>query len=160
MEFPEAIVHILAAEGGYVCHPDDPGGETRYGITKRVAQAHGYNGNMKILPLEKAMEIYKTAYWDACKCDELPPRIRLAVFDSAAHSGPSQAIRWLQQALGMKPIGRVSLSTINAAKDKDPALIVKELLDRRLRFLQGLKTWNTFKRGWTARIDKLLRLSQ
>ncbi|EPA3167239.1 glycosyl hydrolase 108 family protein, partial [Yersinia enterocolitica] len=33
---------ILGKEGEYVNHPDDKGGPTRWGITQKVARAHGY----------------------------------------------------------------------------------------------------------------------
>ena len=160
MEFPEAIVHILAAEGGYVCHPDDPGGETRYGITKRTARAHGYAGEMRFLPLGIAENIYRVSYWDACGCDLLPPQIRLAVFDAAVHSGVNQSVRWLQQALGIKPTGAINGTTLAALKTADPSALVKDLLDRRLTFLKRLQTWPKFHRGWEARLLKIRRLSQ
>ncbi len=35
---------VLGKEGGYVNHPDDKGGQTKWGITGKVALAHGYQG--------------------------------------------------------------------------------------------------------------------
>ena len=160
MEFPEAIVHILAAEGGYSNNPKDPGGETRYGITKRTARAHGYLGSMRTLPMATAARIYKVSYWDACQCGQLPPWLRLAVFDAAVHSGPAQSVRWLQQALGVPVTGRIGPETVAAAAGKtDCQAVIDALLDMRLAYLQRLKNWNTFKNGWTARIEKVRSLS-
>lgn len=160
MEFPEAIVHILAAEGGYSNNPKDPGGETRYGITKRTARAHGYLGSMRTLPMATAARIYKVSYWDACQCGQLPPWLRLAVFDAAVHSGPAQSVRWLQQELGVPVTGRIGPETIAAAAGKtDCQAVIDALLDMRLAYLQRLKNWNTFKNGWTARIEKVRSLS-
>ena len=160
MEFPEAIVHILAAEGGYSNNPKDPGGETRYGITKRTARAHGYLGSMRTLPMATAARIYKISYWDVCQCGQLPPWLRLAVFDAAVHSGPAQSVRWLQQALGVPVTGRIGPETVAAAAGKtDCQAVIDALLDLRLAYLQRLKNWKTFKNGWTARIEKVRSLS-
>ena len=34
--FDQVIDRVLAHEGGYVNDPDDPGGETKYGISKKA----------------------------------------------------------------------------------------------------------------------------
>ncbi|KUM54726.1 glycosyl hydrolase 108 family protein [Rheinheimera sp. EpRS3] len=36
IDFQHAVAFVLAREGGYVCHVDDPGGETNFGISKRA----------------------------------------------------------------------------------------------------------------------------
>ena len=160
MEFESALVHVLASEGGYANHPGDPGGETRYGITKRTARAHGYLGSMRTLPMATAARIYKISYWDACQCGQLPPWLRLAVFDAAVHSGPAQSVRWLQQSLGVTVTGRIGPETIAAAAGKtDCQAVIDALLDLRLAYLQRLKNWKTFKKGWTNRIEKVRSLS-
>lgn len=160
MEFESALVHILAAEGGYSNNPKDHGGETRYGITKRVARAHGYLGSMRTLPMATAARIYKISYWDACQCGQLPPWLRLAVFDAAVHSGPAQSVRWLQQALGVPVTGRIGPETIAAAAGvTDHQGVIDAMLDLRLAFLKRLKNWRTFGNGWTNRIEKVRSLS-
>jgi lysozyme family protein len=67
-DYAKAIEFVLRHEGGYVNDPDDSGGETNYGITKKTAQTYGYFGSMKDLPKSLAVEIYKTGYW---KCDKI-----------------------------------------------------------------------------------------
>ena len=160
MEFESALAHVLAAEGGYSNNPNDHGGETRYGITKRVARAHGYLGSMRTLPMATAARIYKISYWDACQCGQLPPWLRLAVFDAAVHSGPAQSVRWLQQALGVHVTGRIGPETIAAAAGvTDHQWVIDAMLDLRLAFLKRLKNWRTFGKGWTNRIEKVRSLS-
>lgn len=160
MEFESALAHVLAAEGGYSNNPKDHGGETRYGITKRVARAHGYLGSMRTLPMATAARIYKISYWDACQCGQLPPWLRLAVFDAAVHSGPAQSVRWLQQALGVHVTGRIGPETIAAAAGvTDHQGVIDAMLDLRLAFLKRLKNWRTFGNGWTNRIEKVRSLS-
>ena len=60
MNFERAFEKLLGHEGGFVDHPKDPGGATRYGITQRVARANGYVGDMRNFPLSEAMQkLYK-----------------------------------------------------------------------------------------------------
>lgn len=159
MQFEEALTHVLAAEGGYVNHTDDPGGATRYGITQRTARAHGYKGDMRYFPLALAADIYRTSYWDACGCERLPERLRLAVFDAAVHSGPAQSLRWLQQALELTATGSLNGATLAAAERADADALLEALFAKRLAFLRRLRTWNTFRNGWTTRLNMLRRLS-
>ena len=159
MQFDEALDHVLREEGGYSNHPSDPGGATRYGITQRIARAHGYKGDMKSLPLSIAKDIYKESYWDACHCDELPPGIRLAVFDAAVNSGPGQSILWLQRCLLVTANGTVNKATLVAASKVDVQELLECLLSKRLAFLRQLRTWPTFGKGWTARIERIRRAS-
>ena len=100
MNFDLAFDALLGHEGGYVDNPKDPGGATRWGITERVARANGYTGHMRELPVTTAKQIARREYWDAVKADQLPAQLRYAVFDAAYNSGPTQAIKWLQRALG------------------------------------------------------------
>lgn len=53
------VEKVLKSEGGYVNNPKDKGGETKYGITVAVARANGYKGNMRNLPKQTAIDIYK-----------------------------------------------------------------------------------------------------
>ena len=112
MTFDEAFTKLLGHEGGYSNHPSDPGGETMWGVTKRVAQAHGYMGPMRDLPVALAKQIYKKAYWDAVSADLIPAHTRYAVFDAAVNSGPVQAIKWLQRAMGVEDVGRFGPKTM------------------------------------------------
>ena len=87
-------------EGGYVNHPDDPGGETMKGITKRTATAHGYNGPMKSIPDELVKQIYRKSYWDAAGCPNHPLPVAVALFDAAVNCGVTRAVTWLRNCGG------------------------------------------------------------
>ena len=71
-DFDKAFDLLIGNEGGYVNNPKDPGGETNWGITKAVAVANGYAGDMRTMPKETAKSIYKKMYWDKLQCDQLP----------------------------------------------------------------------------------------
>ncbi|MBF0568223.1 MAG: hypothetical protein HQK95_05085 [Nitrospirae bacterium] len=38
--FGKSIAFVLNAEGGYVNNPDDPGGETNYGISNSISKSY------------------------------------------------------------------------------------------------------------------------
>lgn len=152
MKFDEAFEKLIGHEGGYSNHPDDPGGETMFGVTARVARANGYGGSMRDLPLALAKSIYRSLYWDTVQADDLPDVVRFDVFDASVNSGPGQAIRFLQRATGSTDDGRLGPLTMRAVKAMDPQLLDKRLNGYRLRFMSELKTWPTFGRGWAARI--------
>lgn len=156
MNFMDAVTIVLEHEGGYVNHPSDPGGETNFGITKGAARAHGYTGDMRYIPMGVVQHIYRLSYWDKVRAMELPPALRLHVFDAAVNSGVSRAIRWLQEAAGVDVDGVIGPKTLHAALSVSPARYSAV----RLRFLTGLRNFDTFGRGWTRRIaDNLARVS-
>ena len=59
MNVDELIEEVIAREGGYVNHPADPGGATRWGVTERLARAHGYRGPMRDYPRGEAVSVYR-----------------------------------------------------------------------------------------------------
>lgn len=156
MIFDLAFDRLMGHEGGYSNHPDDPGGETMWGITAAVARENGYTGPMQMLPVDTAKAIYKKLYWDAVRADDLPPTIRYHVFDAAVNSGVGQAARWLQRAVGVPDDGRVGPITFNAARAALPDAVIRRMNANRLRFMTDLKNWPSFSRGWARRIADLL----
>jgi lysozyme family protein len=96
------INETIGVEGGYANHPSDPGGETMWGITKRVAQANGYTGPMKALPRETAVRIYYTEY--AVKpgfaaVAEISPAVGAELFDTGVNMGVARPALWFQEWL-------------------------------------------------------------
>ncbi len=103
MNFDQAFERLIGHEGGYVNHPADPGGATKYGISRR-----SYPGeDIKGMTLARAKEIYARDYWGAAACDALPDGIKFDVFDMAVNSGVSAAIRLVQRAAGVET-GRIA----------------------------------------------------
>ena len=156
MNFDQAFERLLGHEGAYSFHPDDPGGETMWGVTVAVARKNGYTGPMKSLPVDVAKAIYKKQYWDSVRADDLPPAIRYHVFDAAVNSGVGQAAKWLQRAVGVPDDGQVGPMTCNAARAAPPDAVIRRMNANRLRFMTDLKNWPSFSRGWARRIADLL----
>lgn len=156
MRFEDALEKLLKHEGGYIDHPDDPGGETNYGVTKRVAENHGYAGDMRDIPMSTVKDIYRSLYWDSCRCSQLPDSVQFDVFDGAVNSGVSRSIKWLQAACGVRTDGIVGPKTIGAALRADN--LRAKYNGERLAFLADLSHWDTFGRGWARRVaDNLKR---
>lgn len=156
MDFDTAFDRLIGHEGGYSNHPDDPGGETMWGVTARVARANGYTGPMRDMPRSTAKAIYRKLYWDAVKADQLPEAVRFDVFDGAVNSGVSQSAKWLQRAAGVVDDGVIGPKTIAAASAVGP-IIAARYNGHRLEFMANLPTWGSFGKGWARRIASNLK---
>jgi lysozyme family protein len=156
MNFDQAFDLLLGHEGTYSRHPDDPGGETMWGVTRKVALQEGYSGDMHILPRDTAKAIYRKRYWDAVHADELPEQLRYPVFDAAVNSGIVQAVKWLQQALDVGDDGVLGPMTIKAAQNCYAMDTAVKLTATRLDFMTSLPTWGAFGKGWARRIAAIL----
>ena len=102
MDPTDLIDTVIDREGGYVDHPADPGGATRWGITRVVAEADGYHGEMRLLPRPRAAAIYRRRYWLQPWFDrvaERAPALAGELFDTGVNMGPGVASAFLQRAL-------------------------------------------------------------
>lgn len=126
------IDFVLGWEGGYVNDPDDPGGETKWGISKRAhPELDIYN-----LTREQAIEIYRVEYWKASGADKMTWPLCLVHFDAAVNSGVGSAQWWLKESNG------------------NPVLY----LALRLRAYTELGIWKRFGAGWSRRICDLMEV--
>ena len=151
--FLQAFAFVLNAEGGGTItdDPEDPGGLTRWGISKR---SHP-DLDIANLTLDEAREIYRREYWDRCSCDLFPPPLAMALFDSAVNQGPVRAIRLMQRALRVEEDGVVGPDTLAAAN----SVITDDLLISFLSYRASAYALLSprFHRGWFARLFKLQR---
>lgn len=100
----DVIDALIALEGGYVDHPADRGGPTRWGITEQVARAWGYAGDMRDLPRETAEAIYLERYWTGPGFNQVAARtdaIAEELLDTGVNMGPMVASKFLQRALNV-----------------------------------------------------------
>ena len=98
VEFDDIIEVVLHHEGGYVNDPDDPGGETKYGVAKR---SHP-DVDIANLTKEGAKEIYKEHYWDRNKVESLSEDLRHIYFDMCVNQGRGRAVKIMQRAANAK----------------------------------------------------------
>lgn len=129
MSFERAFDHVVGEEGGYVNDPQDPGGETKYGISKRA-----YPGvDIKNLTLDVAKDIYRRDYWTPLRLDNRPYREALVIFDCAVNQGVARA--------------RSILDRIPPSAD----FVAQYQAERALHYA-GLPTFGRFGRGWMRRL--------
>ena len=129
MSFDRAIKFVLKWEGGYSNNPADPGGETKFGISKKAYPAV----DIKELTEEQARAIYRRDYWDKAGCELLDWPMCLVVFDCAVNLGVKRAVEF-----------------------RDKALNWSDCLFMRLEFYSALNK-PVFLRGWLNRVLDLWR---
>ncbi|WP_087754113.1 glycoside hydrolase family 108 protein [Paraburkholderia caledonica] len=148
--FDDSFDALIGNEGGYSNNPADPGGETMWGVTARVARAAGYTGAMRELPRDTAKAIAKKLYWDPLRLDELDPRVAFQIFDANYNGG--HPVIWMQGAAGAKVDGLIGPATIAAVQATDPLRFMLRWNALRLTYFTSLNTWQTFGKGWARRI--------
>ena len=157
--YDEALRRVLVHEGGYSNHPSDPGGPTNWGITIHDARAYWKTAataaDVRSMPVEVAKDIYRSKYWDAMRCDDLPVGVDYAVFDYGVNSGIGRAVRVLQRLAGTNVDGEVGPDTIAATARTAAVKLINQICDERLAFLQGLETWGVFGKGWGRRVREV-----
>lgn len=170
------ISEVIEREGGYVNHPADRGGPTRWGITQAVARTHGYKGDMRELPKAEASEIYRRIYWLAPRFDavgERAPTLAEEMFDTGINMGVGVAADFLQRALNAlnrngadyddllrdRKIGPATLKALDAfigkrGRKNGEAVLIKavEALQgaRYLEIAEARQSQEAFVYGWLA----------
>lgn len=153
MTFDATFDRLMGHEGGYVNDPDDPGGETNWGISKRSYP----DVDVKNLTRDGAKAIYKRDLWDSVHADTLPDGVAFQLFDFAVHSGVETAVRKFQVALGVADDGHWGPVSQQAASKLSESDMILRLLGERLDFLTRLKNWPTAGKGWARRIAQNMR---
>jgi lysozyme family protein len=155
MTFNECFDFIKDFEGGYVNDPQDPGGETNFGISKRAYP----NLNIKTLTLDRAKQIYYSDYWVASKADKLPPELRLMHFDCAVNQGIGAANKILQEAIGnpkVKIDGVVGPITLKHASETTPDAYGFYRLIRYMNTIGARHSSAKYAKGWARRLKDCL----
>lgn len=156
--FRQAVEVVLKHEGGYVNDPNDLGGETKYGISKRSYP----NVDIKNLTREQAMEIYRKDWWDRYKYDQIKDLdVATKVFDLAVNMGPSPAHRLFQEAVNFTEgtrlavdgiIGPMTLNAVNKANSRKVVQALRFMAAKRYFELAKARTANrAFLLGWLNR---------
>ncbi|WP_230369134.1 glycoside hydrolase family 108 protein [Paludibacterium denitrificans] len=136
MTFDEAFESLIGHEGGYVNNPADPGGETKFGISKR-----SYPGvDIKSLTLDQAKAIYLRDFWKSVGCDAVPLTAAFDLFDMAVNSGVKRAITTLQTAAAVTADGILGPVTLRAVAAMPGATLVARFNGARLNFMTNLAT--------------------
>lgn len=153
LTFEVAFDRLMGHEGGYVNNPDDPGGETKWGISKRSYPSL----DIPNLTRDQAKDIYRQDFWRRLDADSLPDGVAFQLFDFAINSGIGTAVRYLQRAVGVADDGRWGPVSKAAAAQVSECDLIMRLNAERLDFMTRLSNWPNASRGWARRIANNLR---
>lgn len=150
---------ILSWEGGFANHPQDPGGATMKGVTLATfRQVFGNSktvNDLKNITDEQWHKVFKQYYWDRWKADRIGSQsIANLVVDWVWASG-SHGITKVQELLGVKVDGIVGEKTLAALNSKDRLQLFNQIFIRRQKFIESLKTYPTFGKGWMRRLRSI-----
>jgi len=160
--FKQALQCLLKSEGGFVNHPQDPGGMTNCGVTcktwaeycnKSIAQIS--EAEMRSLNAEKVSQLYKENYWDVCKCDDLPAGIDYMVFDFGVNAGCARSKKILQRSLGVAEDGVIGANTLKALNSININSAINAFSLEKEKFYRSLKNFPAFGKGWLNRITEV-----
>jgi len=153
--YDHCLEMLLEHEGGFVNHPDDPGGITNLGVTKKVYEGwvdrEVTEQEMRDLTKEDVAPIYKSNYWDRCKCNSLESGLDFTIFDWAVNSGPGRAAKALQKSVGATEDGAIGPATLALVSNNGVENLIEDVSRQRQLFYESLNTFDTFGRGWTRR---------
>jgi lysozyme family protein len=162
--FESSLPFILRWEGGFVDHPNDPGGRTNKGVTQRVytswlARRGLSHRDVKTITDAEVKAIYEADYWLPPRCDQLPVRLDLVQFDTAVNMGVRRAVRFLQGALDCGVDGQFGPATTRAVAECDARTTLAGYCDIREAYYRRLAVakpeLQVFLRGWMNRLNSL-----
>lgn len=152
MNFEQSIKILMSPmiEGGYANVKRDRGGETKYGISKKRFP----NVDIKNLTVPEAEALYRENFWDEMRLDEFPSALRYPMLDTGTLFGPTQAIMWLQGAIGTLVDGRLGPKTMAKLAECDLKETYRIIFVQRARrhAEQDEAQLETFGNGWYARL--------
>jgi lysozyme family protein len=153
--FNFAVALVLEHEGGYVNDPDDPGGETNYGISKRAYPKL----DIARLSRGEAIRIYHRDYWRRTRCQKLPDQVAIAVFDTAVNMGCKRAVKILQKCVGASVDGLIGPQTLRGIRQVNGEQLLVDYMARRALHYNNIvikkPTQEKYLRGWLRRLFSL-----
>ena len=161
-KFEKAFEYVIQNEGGYVFDKNDPGGETKFGISKRSYPAL----NIKDLTLEDAKKIYYRDFWQKGKFEEiLDDLVATQVFDFSVNLGIRASVIVLQRALrsvgiNVQEDGLMGSQTLYAASNSDPRCLLAAIKSEAAGYYRQIAAKNPsqqkFLKGWLNRAYRVI----
>lgn len=154
-----SLKEVLKHEGGFVDHPQDPGGATNFGITLGTYRSYRNNqhltaNDLKNITQQEVKDIYRTRYWDKIRGDDLPSGVDFLVFDFGVNAGNGRAAKMLQSLVNVPADGGIGPQTLRATHEvyaNDAEKLIVDYTDSRAAYYQSLSHFPTFGRGWLRR---------
>jgi lysozyme family protein len=162
MTATDIITGILQREGGYIDHPSDKGGPTKYGITANAWGLEKHWGRqatrdeVSAITEAQARDFYQRRYLDQSPFRRVAfEPLRVQLIDFGLNSGNERATRWLQRAIGVPQTGIMDQITFDALNAYPPRLVNNALVAARLKMIDdwtdGDKTQKVFEEGVESR---------
>ena len=157
-EFEPAFEFMIPHEGGYVSDPADPGGETKYGISKKSYP----NEDIKNLTLEDAKRIYRRDFWLPAYEQINSQAIANKVFDLAVNMGKHYAHIIVQRAINYCGcdiaedgiIGRETVARANMLPESNLLSAIKYLAAEKYKHIaENNPQEEKFLAGWLKRAN-------
>ena len=158
---------LLRLEGGYVNHPLDRGGPTKYGVILSVWQEHGHDkdgdgdidaGDIMKLGEDDARYIAKKIFWDYFLADFiLNESVAQFIVDWGYNSGRKTVAKIVQRLVKVEVDGLVGPRTLTAINAADQEWLFNQLKIERKVFLNSIIKRRpdqiVFYDGWMNRVN-------
>lgn len=156
---------VMRYEGGYVNHPNDPGGETYKGISRRNHpnwEGWMFLDTKRSVPDDLVQSFYYYKFWLPLRCDDMPSPVGEYLFDFAINAGITQAAILIQSAVGVATDSIIGKITLDAIRRSDIKMLMYKLLERRIDFyvtitIRNRKQFDVFFLGWIRRTIEVFR---
>jgi len=166
-KFEDFAGKLLRLEGGYVNHPLDKGGPTKYGVILSVWQEHGHDKDgdgdidaedIKKLSEDDARFIAKKVFWDYFQADFiLNGSVAEFIVDWGYNSGRKTVAKIIQRLVKVKIDGIVGAQTLTAINCADQEMLFNTLKIERKIFLNNIIKRRpdqiVFYDGWMNRVN-------
>lgn len=142
--FQLALTFTMRWEGGekYTNDPQDPGGETKYGISKRAYP----DVDIKSLTRQEAEILYRRDYWEKAGCDTMDNSdLAIVVFDSAVNCGVGRTKSWLAE---LNEKGEM-------AEERKSRWMIQRRIQYYKTIVEKKPALNKFLKGWLNRTNDL-----
>lgn len=167
----EILDDIIRREGGFVNHPADRGGATKFGITEGTLEVYYGRAvtvdDVKNLSEEQAREIYTRQYYVNPRFDTLDEEIQPIVVDTGVLFGPRRAVIFLQSIVnqaGFGPIdedgilGPDTRGRVNDAVKEMGLYFINAIVEERINYhkmrVAQHPSQQVFLKGWINRAEE------
>ena len=165
--YTKAFERVIGHEGRYQNDYEDRGNWTsgKVGVGERKGTKFGISAmtyphlNIKALTVAQAKKIYFEDFWLKLGGESFHKAVMYQLFDAAINHGMSRSIKFLQKTVDTKPDGIFGPKTEAAALKADLNDVLILFIAERLDFMNDIKTWATYGRGWSQRVADNLRLA-